>query len=84
MKRKHTKILALIFQHPLSGGIKWTEIESLLLALGAELEEGEGSRVSVYLFGEQRMFHRPHPSPDMDKGAIAALRRWLEENGVLP
>lgn len=40
MKRKHAKTLALIFQHPISGGIKWTEIESLLLALGAELEEG--------------------------------------------
>ena len=26
--------------------------------------------------------HRPHPSPNTDKGAIASIRKWLQENGV--
>ena len=48
------------------------------------LEEAEGSRVTVRLFGEVRVFHRPHPKPDMDKGAVASLRKWLDEHGVKP
>jgi len=30
------------------------------------------------------VFHRPHPSPDTDKGAVASIRKWLETNGVKP
>lgn len=28
--------------------------------------------MGVFLFGEVRVFHRPHPSPDTDKGAVAS------------
>lgn len=84
MKRKHTKTLGLVFQHPIPGNIKWIDIEGLLSELGAQLDEAQGSRVAVRLFGDRRVFHRPHPSPVTDKGAVAALRRWLEENGVTP
>jgi hypothetical protein len=76
--------LSAIFAHPVSGSIRWREIEALLLALGAEIEQHEGSRVGVVLFGEARVFHRPHPSPDTDKGAVASLRKWLESHGVKP
>lgn len=61
MKRKHQKTLEAIFSHPVSANIKWHDIESLLTALDAELTEREGSRVEVSLFGEVRVFHRPHP-----------------------
>jgi hypothetical protein len=54
------------------------------VSLGADLIEREGSRVEVYLFGVVKVFHRPHPSPDTDKGAVSAIRKWFEENGVLP
>ncbi len=84
MKRKHRKTLELIFTRPASGNVKWAEIESLLTALGAELAEREGSRVEVFLFGEVRVFHRPHPSPDTDKGAVASIRKWFEDNEVTP
>jgi predicted nucleotidyltransferase len=84
MKRKHTKTLELIFCRPVSGNIKWKEIEALLISLGAETIEREGSRLEVYLFGVVKVFHRPHPSPDTDKGAVTAIRKWLEENGVKP
>jgi hypothetical protein len=84
MKRKHAKTLELIFSRPTSGNIKWRDIEALLLALGAETVEREGSRLEVFLFGVVRVFHRPHPSPDTDKGAVTSIRKWLEENGVTP
>ena len=84
MKRKSSKTLALIFARPVSGGIKWHDIEAMFTDLGAKVSEREGSRVGVKLFGEVRVFHRPHPSPDTDKGAVESIRRWLESNGVRP
>jgi hypothetical protein len=84
MKRKHQKTLELLFNHPISANIRWSEIEALLLELGAQIEEREGSRVLVRLFTERRVFHRPHPSPMTDKGAVASLRDWLNDNGVNP
>lgn len=84
MKKKHRTTLELIFSRPVSANIKWRDIEALLAALGAEISEREGSRIGVRIFGERRVFHRPHPSPDTDKGAVASIREWLEKNGVKP
>jgi hypothetical protein len=84
MKRKHLKTLELIFSHPVNANIKWKDIEGLFNSLGAELIEREGSRIEVFLFGEVRVYHRPHPRPDTDKGAVASIRKWLKENEVLP
>ncbi len=84
MKRKHLKTLSAIFAHPVSANIQWRNIESLFLELGAEISEREGSRVAVVLFNEVKVFHRPHPSPNTDKGAIASIRQWLEQHGVTP
>jgi hypothetical protein len=84
MKRKHEKTLEALFGHPVSGNIRWRDIEGLFKDLGAKVSEREGSRVGVELFGEIRVFHRPHPSPDTDKGAVASIRHWLEDHGVKP
>ena len=84
MKKKHQRTLALIFNRPVLGSIKWTDIEALFIELGAEIQEREGSRVAVILFAQVKVFHRPHPSPDTDKGAVASIRKWLAENGVKP
>ena len=84
MKSKHQKTLELIFSRPVSGNIKWVDIEKLFTALGAEVSEREGSRVAVFLFNEVRIFHRPHPTPDTDKGAVTSIRKWLEIHGVTP
>jgi hypothetical protein len=84
MKRKHHKVLESIYARPVSGNIQWRDIEALFVELGAEISEREGSRVAVVLFGEVRVFHRPHPSPSTDKGAVASIRKWLEQHGVLP
>ncbi|TIU57048.1 MAG: type II toxin-antitoxin system HicA family toxin, partial [Mesorhizobium sp.] len=55
-----------------------------LIALGAELSEGNGSRVLVEIGRNRAVFHRPHPSPDTDKGAVKAVRRFLIEAGIRP
>ena len=84
MKHKHQEILEQIFSHPVSANIKWKDIEALFSSLGAELIEHEGSRIEVFLFNEVRVYHRPHPRPDTDKGAVASVKKWLKENEVLP
>jgi hypothetical protein len=84
MQRKHERTLELIFKHPTSANIKWSSIEALFKELGAKIKEREGSRVAVVLFSEVRVFHRPHPSPDTDKGAVSSIRKWLEQHGVEP
>jgi len=84
MKKKHRATLEQIFARPVSGTIRGSDIEALFVALGADVGEREGSRVGVFLFGQVRVFHRPHPKPETDKGAVASIRKWLEENGVTP
>jgi hypothetical protein len=84
MKRKHQKTLDAIYARPVSANIQWRDIEALLIELGADISEREGSRIAVVLFDEVRVFHRPHPSPDTDKGAVASIRKWFEQHGVAP
>lgn len=84
MKRKHAKTLELIFSRPVSGNVRWADIEALFIELGAQVAEREGSRVLVRLFNDRRVFHRPHPEPTSDKGAVESIRKWLEDNGVKP
>ena len=84
MKRNSRRTLEAIHAHPTSANIAWKDVESLFRDLGAEILQREGSRVAVVLFAEVRVFHRPHPSPSTDKGAIASIRKWLEQHGVAP
>jgi hypothetical protein len=84
MKKKHRKTLEAIFKRPTQAGISWKDIEAMLMALGASISEGRGSRVRIELNGEDAVFHRPHPEKETDKGAIASMRRFLENAGVRP
>ncbi len=84
MKAKHKKVLISIFDTPVNSSIVRKNIELLLIALGAELSEGRGSRVRVALNGIRAVFHRPHPKKETDKGAVVSVRRLLKEAGVEP
>lgn len=84
MKRQHQRTLELIFARPVSANVRWADIEALFVELGGQVAEREGSRVLVRLFGDRRVFHRLHPVPTTDKGAVEAVRKWLEEHGVKP
>ena len=82
MNSKQEKTLAEIFKNPIQANIPWNDIESLLVALGAEISEGNGSRVRIKLNGERAVFHRPHPQKETDKGAVVSMRRFIENAGV--
>ena len=82
MRRRHRRTLAAIFKRPTQAGIRWADIESLLQACGADIEERAGSRVAVELNDVVAIFHRPHPRPQADKGAVASVRRFLVAAGI--
>ncbi|MFQ5639649.1 MAG: type II toxin-antitoxin system HicA family toxin [bacterium] len=84
MKSKHRKTLQAIFEDPVRANIQWKDIESLLIACGAEISEGRGSRVRIVLNQVRAVFHRPHPRKETDKGAVVSMRRFLTEAGVEP
>ena len=84
MDRKHRKTLEAIFEKPERAIIAWRDIESLFIALGAEISEGSGSRVRVALKDVRAVFHRPHPRKETNKGAVKSVRRFLEAAGVKP
>lgn len=82
MNKKHKKILQQIFQQPVQSGIVWKEIEAMLKAMGAEISEGNGSRVRIILNNVRAVFHRPHPQKETDKGAVVSMRRFLKEANI--
>jgi hypothetical protein len=81
---KHKKTLKAIFDDPVRSDITWSKIESLLVALDAEISEGRGSRIRVALNGVRMVFHRPHPKKETDKGAVKSVQRFLKTAGVQP
>ena len=81
---KHQKTLATIFADPVSGTMEWAAVESLLLAAGAQLIEGRGSRVRFEKDGEVATFHRPHPAKEAKRYQVRDARDFLERIGVRP
>ena len=84
MRKKHKDILKAIFHQPVLSSVKWKDVEALFVALGAEIEEGNGSRVRILLNNQVAVFHRPHPGKETDKGALISVRKFLIACGVLP
>ena len=71
-----------IYKEPVQSGVKWNDVEAMLLALGARISEGSGSRVRIELNGVRAVFHRPHPENTADKGAVKSVRKLLDHARV--
>ena len=84
MNNRHRKTLVAVFKDPVSGTIEWAAIEGLLLAAGARLIEGRGSRVRFEKDGELATFHRPHPAKEAKRYQVRDARDFLERIGVTP
>jgi hypothetical protein len=83
MNRRHRKTIEAIFAVPTRSGIKFADIESLFLSLGAEIVEGRGSRVAfVMQSGIKWEAHRPHPNKEAKKYQVELLREFLIAIGV--
>lgn len=84
MNKKHQRTLKAIFAKPVQASVHWKDIEALFLAMGADIQEGRGSRIRILLNEQEAVFHRPHPHKETDKGALVSVRRFLENAGVKP
>ena len=84
MKTRHQKTLQAIFRQPTSGTVAFADIEALIVALGGEVQEREGSRVKIVLKDEQWRCHRPHPGKEAKKYQVEEARELLERAGVKP
>lgn len=84
MNARHRHTLSRIFAEPTPADLRWSEIEALFRAAGAEISEGSGSRVRVALGGVRAVFHRPHPSPDTKRTSVRAVRDFLIAAAVRP
>ncbi len=84
MKAKYRKTIAAIFTKPTKANVKFSDIESLIEALGGEVREGSGSRVVLELSETREYVHRPHPGKEAKKYIVERIREWLTGLGVTP
>ncbi|MCX7142809.1 MAG: type II toxin-antitoxin system HicA family toxin [Proteobacteria bacterium] len=80
----HVKTLRAIFTKPTQASISFSDIEALVVALGGNVREGEGSRVSLQLGDYLKNAHRPHPGKEARRYQVEEIRAWLEQQGVKP
>ncbi|MBF0548559.1 MAG: type II toxin-antitoxin system HicA family toxin [Candidatus Riflebacteria bacterium] len=84
MNNKQHKTLENIFSKPTKGNIEFKAIESLLIALGAEKMEGNGSRVAFILKELKWEAHRPHPEKEAKRYQVESVRSFLMKLEVKP
>ena len=82
MNSKHTKTLKAMFAKPVASNIKFSDIEALVIALGGEVREGDGSRVALLLRDGVKHAHRPHPDKEAKQYQIREIKDWLTAMGV--
>jgi HicA toxin of bacterial toxin-antitoxin, len=84
LNNKQRQVLESIFTNPIPANIVWQDIEKLFMALGADVSQGQGSRVRVKLNDVKAVFHEPHPEKETDKGAVKSVREFLLKAGIEP
>ena len=84
MNNLQKKTLAAIFSAPTPTTLEWRKIESLFVALGAQVIEGNGSRVRFVLNDVVASFHRPHPQKEAKPYQVKDAKQFLSRAGVQP
>jgi hypothetical protein len=84
MNSKHRKTLITVFSDPVPRSLEWRRIEILLLAVGCELIEGQGSRIAFKRGDLRADFHRPHPGKEAKPYQVRAAREFLKKLEVTP
>ena len=84
MNKNHRKTLNTVFADPVSGNIAWRKIEALFKAVGCEIIESSGSRITILHKGSKATFHRPHQGKEALRYRVIAARDFLKMIGVMP
>ena len=84
MNSKHAKTLRAVFAIP-THTVRFSDIESLLQALGFEKIEGDGSLVRFEArSGAALVTHRPHPRDEAPKKLVRRVCDFLIAQGITP
>jgi hypothetical protein len=81
MNNKQQKTKAAIFSKPIPNSLDWSDIESLIPALGGQIKQNNGSRVRIDLNGHSLNIHSPHPQKEVKQYVVKLLREFLEKAG---
>lgn len=57
---KQRKTMKKIFEDPIPIDVTFRDAIALLKSLGAEISEGKGSRVRIFINGTVHILHKPH------------------------
>lgn len=84
MNSKHKCTLLAIFSNPVNCAIPWDKVESLLVAVGFQIDSSDGLTITVELNGEALNVHRPQPSRDSLRYRIKVVREFLTKLEINP
>jgi hypothetical protein len=82
MNAKHRRTLQAIFARPTRVNIPFADIEALFAAIGAHIQEREGSRIKITLREMWWHAHRPHPGKNARKYQVEEARERLTKLGI--
>ena len=82
MNHRYRKILEAIFRTPTSSSLVFSDIEALVLHLGGQVFERQGSRIKPVLGEQQWGCHRPHPGKEAKRYQVEEAREFLWRAGV--
>ncbi|MFX8425890.1 hypothetical protein ABTL79_19100, partial [Acinetobacter baumannii] len=82
MNHSHRKILHAIFAHPVNANLGFKEVEHVLTALGAEVDNKSGNRIGVKFKGHSAAFS--HANHDLPKEEVVQIKKFLIDCGVDP
>jgi predicted RNA binding protein YcfA (HicA-like mRNA interferase family) len=77
---KKEKLLRKFQATPIRNDLTFSELKTLLLALGFEMKEGKGSRVKFF-HEEKKLIistHKPHPNLELCEEFIKDLQQILK------
>ena len=82
---KHKKALERLCARPPASDLKWHDLKALLEHLGYEMLTNSGARRKFVHKATKALIicHEPHPSPNVDKGCIAAVVAHLKANELI-
>lgn len=84
MNNRQRRTLEAVFAEPVRPNIAWSDVESLLVAVGCRVVEGSGSRVRFECKGIIAAFHRPHPAKEAKRYQVRDAREYLMKLEVKP
>jgi hypothetical protein len=84
MNRKQRNTYEALFAEPIRRNIPWSDVVSLVKALGGAVIQGDGSRVRFDLQGISLNIHSPHPQKELKRYQVKAVRDFLINAGIEP